>query len=168
MELIFPTREMKQAAMDFRQEHFDNNEPKINGSAGFAYVDNYEEWLAKIERDVTHSNKLVVPATVYFAVIDDEIVGILQIRHELNEHLLNSGGHVGYNVRPFQRRKGYATKMLALALTKCRDMDINQALVTCNKDNEASRRTILRNGGVLENEFTEDCGNIVERYWISL
>jgi len=107
-----------------------------------------------------------VPASTYFVFVNGKIVGNIQIRHSLNESLLQNGGHIGYGVRPSERRKGYATKTLALALEKCRALGIDKVLVTCNKDNIASAKTILKNGGVLENEFTEENGNIVQRYWI--
>ena len=168
MELIFPTIELKQAALDYRQEHFDHGERAIHGDGGLDEAETYEGWLEQIQADLTRDDGRFVPATTYFAVADGCIVGALQIRHKLNAHLLENGGHIGYGVRPSQRRKGYATKMLALALEKCRELGIDKALVTCDKSNIASAKTILTNGGVLENEFTESNGNIVQRYWISI
>jgi predicted acetyltransferase len=109
-----------------------------------------------------------VTGSVYFAIVDGKIVGTIAVRHYLNDSLLKSGGHIGYGIRPSERRKGYGTKMLALALNKCRDFGIEKALVTCDKDNIASAKTAMRNGGILENEVTEDNGNIVQRYWITL
>jgi predicted acetyltransferase len=86
----------------------------------------------------------------------------------LNEDLLNSGGHIGYGIRPSERRKGYGAKMLALALEKCREFHIERALVTCDRDNIASAKTARKNGGVFENECIEGDGNIVRRYWIAI
>jgi len=82
--------------------------------------------------------------------------------------LLNSYGHIGYGVRPSERRKGYATQMLALALEKCRTLNIEKVLVSCDKDNIGSAKTIMKNGGTLFNEYTEDDGNITQQYWITL
>ena len=101
-------------------------------------------------------------------MIDSKIVGTINIRYKLNDYLLRIGGHIGYGIRPSERCKGYATKMLALALEKCRELGIDKALVTCDKDNLGSAKTIINNGGVLENEYTESDGNIVQRYWIIL
>ena len=168
MELIFPAIEMKQAALDYRQEHFDNGEEIIHGDAGLDEAQTYEEWLEKIQNDLTRDEGGFVPATVYFGVIKGRIAGTIQIRHKLNEHLLKTGGHIGYGVRPSERRKGYATKMLALALEKCRDLSINKALVTCDKDNLGSLKTIENNGGLFEDEFVAEDGNITLRYWISV
>jgi len=111
-----------------------------------------------------------VQSTTYFLLDNTEsrLIGCISIRHALNEMLLQIGGHIGYGVHPLERRKGYATKMLALALDECRALGLDRVLVTCDKDNIGSARTIQRNGGVLENEYAEDDGNIVQRYWIAL
>ena len=92
---------------------------------------------------------------------------MIDIRHRLNEYLLQFGGNIGYSVRPSQRRKGYATEMLALALEECRKLGLNRALVTCDKTNIGSAKTIQKNGGVLENEVLEG-DRITQRYWIAL
>ncbi len=112
----------------------------------------------------------LVPASTYFLINDNlnKIVGAVNIRHRLNDVLLKSGGHIGYGVSPTERKKGYATKMLELALLKCKDIGIEKALVTCNKENIGSAKTIIKNGGIFENEVTEDNGNIVQRYWINI
>jgi len=172
MELIFPTIEHKQAVLEYRQEWLDK-EPgeRINGSWGLQNqrYENYGLWLSEIENlQINPMPNINVPASTYFAFINDKIVGNIQIRHALNEELIKSGGHIGYSVRPSERRKGYATQMLTLALQKCRELGIEKVLVSCDKDNIASAKTILKNGGILENEIVEDDGNILQRYWITL
>ena len=109
-----------------------------------------------------------VNCSTYFAVADNCIVGTIQIRHTLNDFLLNFGGHIGYSIRPSERRKGYGTRMLALALNKCRGLGLDKVLITCNDKNEASAKTIVKNGGVLEDKRIERDGGIVRRYWIVL
>ena len=167
MELIFPTLEHKQAALAYKQEHIDRGETHIHGSSGFMKAQDYEGWLAKITWNQTESTPDWVTGSVYFALQNGEIIGTIAIRNTLNEELLQSGGHIGYGIRPSARRKGYGAKMLALALQKCRERGIKHALVTCDKTNAASAKTAMKNGGVLENEITEPDGNIVQRYWIT-
>ena len=97
----------------------------------------------------------------------DIMVGAVNIRHYLNEALLLNGGHIGDGVRPSERRKGVATKMIGLALQECKGLGINNVLMVCDKDNVGSAKSILNNGGVLENEVVVD-GMIEQRYWITL
>lgn len=90
-----------------------------------------------------------------------QVIGFLAIRHSLNDFLLELGGHIGYSVRPAARGRGHATRALALALDRAAELGIDRALVTCDFDNEPSRRTIERNGGVYEDRRADKL-----RYWI--
>ena len=113
----------------------------------------------------------LIPATQYIYVKEDDnkIVGMLQIRHYFNEFLEKYGGHIGYSVAPSERRKGYATEMLKIGLNKCKEMGINDVLITCIDDNEASRKTIQKNGGIYESTVSVPNEGInLERYWIKL
>ena len=100
-------------------------------------------------------------------VPDSVFVGAVNIRHNLNESLYKSGGHIGDGIRPSERKKGYATAMIGLALEKCKELGINKVLMTCDKTNIGSAKSIINNGGVLESEFEED-GVVEQRYWITL
>ena len=166
--LVAPTPEHKEAALEYKQEHINNNEKHIHGSEGYIHAEDYESWLEKITLSQTIVPPEIVTGTTYFAIVDGKIIGTISIRHYLNDKLLKTGGHVGYGVRPSFRRKGYGKKMLALALEKCRALGIEKVLVTCDKDNIASAKTIINNGGVFEDEHAEENGNIVQRYWISV
>ena len=111
-----------------------------------------------------------VPDSVFF-LLDNEknkFLGAVNIRHYLNEILLKEGGHIGLGIRPSERRKGYATQMIALALIECKKLGINKVLITCDKSNIGSAKSILKNGGKLENEFVNSDGDIEQRYWINL
>lgn len=168
LRLMFPLPEHRDAALAYRQEYIDCRESWIHGSGGFMYADDYESWLEKITNAQTAAQTGWVNCSTYFAFVDDKIVGTIQIRHTLNDELINTGGHIGYGVRPSERQKGYATKMLSLALEKCRKFGIEKALITCDKDNTASAKTIIKGGGLLENEYIEENANVVQRYWITL
>ena len=110
-----------------------------------------------------------VPDSTFFCLdVDRNIfVGAVNIRHYLTDSLLYTGGHIGDGVRPSERRKGYATAMIGLALEECKKLGIMKVLMTCDKDNIGSAKSIINNGGVLENEVVED-GVIEQRYWITL
>ena len=98
----------------------------------------------------------------------DRLLGAVNIRHYLSDALLKEGGHIGDGIRPSERRRGYGTEIVRLALIECRKLGITKVLMTCDKDNVASAKTIIKNGGVLENEFVNSEGNIEQRYWIAL
>lgn len=111
-----------------------------------------------------------VPDSVFFLLDTerDRLLGAINIRHYLNDELLREGGHIGDGIRPSERRKGYATEMIRLALAECRKLGIEKVLITCDKDNIASAKSIINNGGTLENEFINSDGVIEQRYWITI
>jgi predicted acetyltransferase len=90
------------------------------------------------------------------------------IKHELTERLFNTEGHIGCGIRPSERRKGLATKILSLCLEKAQYLGISKVLVTCNEDNVGSERAILKNGGKEDVSYIEENGNVVKRFWIDL
>lgn len=128
----------------------------------------FDYYLENLEiKEATEDGK--VPDTTLFCLDKDRniFVGAVNIRHYLNEGLLRSGGHIGDGIRPSERRKGYATAMIALALDECRKLGIDRVLICCDKDNIGSAKSIINNGGILENEVEED-GHLEQRYWIPL
>ena len=164
--LVFPAWQHRQAALAYKQEYIDCGETWIHGSNGFMKAESYKGWLEAVTKAHSEAPNGWVQCSTYFLCDGGEIIGTTQVRHSLNEATLHKGGHIGYGIRPSERGKGYGAQILALALNECRALGIDKALVTCDKDNAASAGTILRNGGVLENEFVEEDGNIVQRYWI--
>ena len=119
--------------------------------------------------EVKNADSGLVPDSTFFCLDEerDIVVGAVNIRHYLNESLLLNGGHIGNGVRPSERRKGIATKMIALALEECKKLGIERVLMVCDKVNFGSANSILKNGGILENEIEVD-GVIEQRYWIEL
>jgi predicted acetyltransferase len=108
-----------------------------------------------------------VPAAFLVAVVGDDLVGRVSIRHELNEFLTNFGGHIGYGVRPAHRRRSYASEILRQALIIARGEGIDRVLVTCDDDNVASAKVIERHGGVLEDVRSGPDCLPKRRYWIA-
>lgn len=110
-----------------------------------------------------------VRSSFFVAVVQGRIVGRVSIRHELNDHLLREGGHIGYAVRPQFRRRGYAAAILQLALQRLRELEVSRALVTCDDDNVTSAAVIERCGGVLEDiRFLGPDAPPKRRYWIDV
>jgi predicted acetyltransferase len=139
-----------------------------SGLWDFEHVDVTEAGCRVI---VDHLNAQADPAVempegkvhcTYFWITDgDEFVGYLALRHALSPWLLEEGGHIGYAVRPSRRRQGHAVRALELAVAEAAALGMDRVLVTCDHDNDGSRRVIERAGGVLE-----DVRNGKRRYWI--
>ncbi|MPM20689.1 hypothetical protein SDC9_67125 [bioreactor metagenome] len=171
LKLIKPNLEYKEKSWDFRNECLSESE-EIHGDGGLDKSNNFEEWLENLKKESSKDTcgEKWVPATTWLVVreSDKKIVGVIQLRHELNDFLLNRGGHIGYEVRPSERRKGYATEMLRLVLMESKKIGLKKVLVSCTKSNIASAKTIIKNGGVLEDERIWTDGSIYQRYWIEI
>ena len=134
--------------------------------------DNYKDFL--IEREHNKNMKLYKPNLVNqttFLLVDDNnhIYGGTNLRHELNTNLFNYGGHIGYLIRPSERRKGYGTLILSLVLRECQKLGIKKVLITCREENIASSKVIEKNNGIYENSmFNENDNKTYRRYWIDL
>lgn len=170
LKLILPTAEYKDEIMNYKDEFIKNNE-SMHGTSGLRNAKSFEQWHSAILDNLNEETvgAGLVPATTYIAISsdDDRLIGMIDIRHRLNDYLLNYGGHIGYSVRKSERKKGYATEMLELALKECNRLGIKKVLITCDKDNIASAKTITNNGASLENEIQVENG-ITQRYWINL
>lgn len=168
LKLRKPDKADKAAYEEFVREFVDAGE-KIMPMAVDPKDLSFDDWLSerrKFDKGIDLPPDKV-PATLYFLFNDNKIVGAIHIRHKLNEHLLRVAGNIGYGVAPSERRQGYASYMLQEALKICRRMGLKKVLITCDKINVGSARTIQKNGGVLENEVLEE-GKIKQRYWIKL
>ncbi len=128
----------------------------------------FDNYLKHLE--LKEATKDWVPDSVLFLLDEDRnhLLGAVNIRHYLNDGLLKEGGHIGDGIRPSERRKGYATELVRLALIECRKLGVHRVLMTCDKDNIGSVKSIVRNGGVLENEFVNAEGKTEQRYWIEI
>lgn len=167
--LKFPTIEDKENVLEFKQEFLSSGQ-NMAGVAGLDSANSYEEWLVKVEEGEKPSSiEEFVPATMFltYRKQDNKLIGMIQVRHRLNKSLFLSGGHIGDCVRPSEQGNGYATEQIGLALNRCKEFGIEKVLLTCKKWNEASARTIVKNGGVLENEVMHN-GELIQRYWIEL
>jgi predicted acetyltransferase len=111
-----------------------------------------------------------VQQSTFWLVRDDrKILGCSRLRHALNIFLEDFGGHIGYDIRPSERRRGYGTQILRLTLDKARHIGLGRVLVTADSSNTASWRVIEKNGGVLYSEaVSQHTGTLLRKYWITL
>lgn len=170
VSLLTPTTDLQEEYLDFYNEWKDSGETMIP----WVITKDPSNFPAMVQELLDAHNGINlpeswVPDSTYWLVTDhNRIVGVVNIRHSLIEHLFNAGGHIGYGIRPSERRKGYATKLLALSLEKAKQLNITKALIVCDEVNTASEKTILHNGGLRDEDFIEEDGNVVRRFWIEL
>ena len=172
LKLIKLTREYEKQLGEMIDEWKKDQEINhTDRSPGAIFKNDYHEfdyYLEHLELKEPADGK--VPDSVFFLLDADRnrLLGAVNIRHYLNEFLLREGGHIGDGIRPSERRKGYATEMIRLALIECKKMGIDRVLMTCDRDNIGSAKSIIRNGGVLENEIVSSEGVMIQRYWITI
>lgn len=171
IKLIKGNFQYKEQIIEMLKEWIDyNNNNESNHSPWVIFKNDYTNFEFYLEHlEVKEAKDGLVPDSTFFCLDEerDRIVGAVNIRHYLNDYLLTYGGHIGDGIRPSERRKGYATKMISLALEECKKLGINKVLMVCDKDNIGSAKSITNNGGILENEVVKD-GIIEQRYWIDL
>jgi predicted acetyltransferase len=169
LTLVEPRDDLKTAfqemALEYRAagEYYAHHVTAMNDFTGFmAGIRNLRKGVNLLPN--------LVPMTTYWLLKDDQfILGESRLRHRLTPALQNEGGHIGYAIRPGQRRKGYGTCVLDLTLEKARDMGLSRVLVTCDTDNLPSARIIEKNGGALSGYgISPSSGAQVSQYWIDL
>ena len=150
LKFRLPTAEDAAEYISYRQAFLDAGS-SMDGTGPMRRTPDPMEWLAinaqYADPATVPEGKVQSTQFVCERVSDGRIVGMLQVRLALNDYLLHYGGHIGYSVRPDERRRGYASWVLAQGLDYCRSMGLRKVLITCLDTNEASRRTILHAGG---------------------
>ena len=100
---------------------------------------------------------------------DNKIVGTINIRWNLSEKMLKFGGHIGYGIRPTERRKGYNKIQLYLVLLEAQKLNLDKVMLDCSVDNLGSDKTIKELGGILERcELDESDNTMTNVYWINV
>lgn len=171
-KLEFPSEAREADAMDFLAEFIKAN-TVIHGSGGFdLYAGDYAGWLKRVREDKAREfSEKRVPAETYFLIreSDNKIVGVISVRLRLNKALWNFGGNIGYSIRPSERRKGYNKINLFLGLCVCKNHGIEAVLISCEKRNIASAKSIQALGGKLIYEYMdEELGYEIQNYVIDV
>ena len=171
-KLEVPSEAREADAMDFLAEFIRAN-TVIHGSGGFdLYADDYAGWLNRVREDrVREFSEKRVPAETYFLIreSDNKIVGVISVRLKLNKALWDFGGNIGFSIRPSERRKGYNKINLFLGLCVCKNRGMEAVLISCEKRNIASAKSIQALGGKLIYEYMdEELGYEIQNYVIDV
>lgn len=170
--LMKPTMEYAEQIAEYRKEFLEAGD-SMDGTGPLRRIEEPSEYIkfcvACENPDTVPEN--LVPATqfLFIRTFDNRLVGMIQVRHYFNDFLEVFGGHIGYSIRPSERRKGYAKKMLNNVLPFCKEMGIEKVLITCIDGNVGSEKTIFANGGSYESTVYESSANVnLKRFWITL
>ena len=171
LELVKLTPDLRFALLEMAEDFKAAGESRyhsilhMNDEAFFAYLRDLES--DSLEEDPPSS---VVPQTTYWLLRDgSSLIGACRLRQRLTPALEHEGGHIDYDIRPSERGKGYATRLLALALDRAREMGLAQVILTCDGDNAASKTVIEKTGGkLIETTTSRKSGHALLRYRIDL
>jgi len=167
MKLVTPSIKYKTQYLDMLADWEKTGEKVVPFVLRYDTND-FDAFVDKLfEAQTVADEGFVCHSTFWLVNEDDVIVGVSNLRHELNDKLLAGGGHIGFGIRPSYRRRGYATKILELSLIEAQKRGIEKALVTCDKINIPSKKTILKNNGVFWEETLFD-GILILKYWIDI
>lgn len=142
-----------------QQNYIDLDIPSLRGDFS-SYITKHDNWSKGIDLPEGY-----VAQTTYWLVEADLFIGEVRIRHKLNDALRNVGGHIGYDIRPTQRRKGYGKLILSLGLQKAKELGIDSILITCDVNNIGSNKIIKANGGKLDSVKTIDTNKPDKNYY---
>jgi predicted acetyltransferase len=180
--LLRPSKDLENQIMEYRKDYMDYNviikrlKNNINGSCSLQRFDSFDEWLDRVNTCAT-DEKLSAYETIASTFValrksDNKVIGTIQVRHNLTDKLREDGGNIGYGVRPDERKKGYATLMLKLALDFCREIGLDRVLIDCNDTNIASAKTMIKCGAIFDREqkLPLPGGGVetIHQYWIYL
>ncbi len=164
--------EYAQQIKEYRKEFLDASD-SMDGCGSLRMIEDPYDFIKKCKdyesTETLPEDKVLATQLLFVRKNDNKLLGMLQIRHYFNDYLSNYGGHIGYSIRPTERRRGYAKEMLKQAVPLCQKIGLEKVLITCNEDNIGSEKTILANGGVYESTVYEPNEKVnLKRYWINI
>ena len=149
MKFKLPRISDKDEIISYIEEHYAHNEKNLSATTILTSM-KFEDWVQKINDNINIPDEKWGRSLTYLSFDDnDNLIGFLNIRFDLSDELVQKYGHIGYGVRPSERKKGYATQMLKYALDKCKKLGMQKVIVGCYKQNIGSAKTIIKNGGKL-------------------
>lgn len=154
----------KDIMTEYVSEFCSNGESSMSEGTEFSSSD-FTEWVEKHKTNAVSGDKLFGKSLLYLCFDEDKLIGLLNIRYSLPLTLSEKYGDIGYEVRPSEREKGYATEMLKYALTVCKNKKMNSVILGCYKKNTASAATIKKCGGVLFAENDNYTGGVISQYF---
>lgn len=171
IKLVKPDKDLQSKFFDMVNDYIINNEDTLDRDyfeKNFDYI-NYIEKLRKLAVGLEIPEGYV-PMTEWWLINDEiDIIGTVRLRHTLGEVNKYEGGHIGYDISPRYRRKGFGKKILKLVLEKAKELNMDKVLITCDADNIGSINIIESNNGVFESEIlSSESGKKVLRYWIKI
>jgi predicted acetyltransferase len=133
-------------------------------------LEDFDGYILKLKSFINGQEDWVPSYTFWLTNMNKDILGVVRIRMSLeNDYVRKYAGHIGYDISPMSRKKGYGTALLKLALEKAAQLGHDKVLVTCDDDNIGSAKIIEKNGGVLESRILKkDNKTQLRRYWISI
>ena len=170
LELVEPSEGLREEYVAFVEDFSAAGEPYHQEERQQARAD-FAAFLRRLEDNAACRNLEAghVPSSTYWLARGRRIVGTGRLRQQLSDALRQDGGNIGYDIRPSERGKGHATRLLRLMLDKARQLGLQRVLITCNEDNAASARVIEKNGGVRDSDSaSRQTGQPMRRYWIEL
>lgn len=171
MKLVLPCEKYKNSYYELIKMAELNGKISELGNAQIKNGETFNTMLNRLKnrRRGLNISKSDVPATVYWIIEKNKIVGTIDLRHKLNKSYYERLGHIAYYIKPSERNKGYATKALALAKQKYAKKFISKILVTCYEDNAFSSKVIEKNGGILKEKVKDEVTNkIILKYVINI
>jgi predicted acetyltransferase len=166
--LVEPSLTYKDACLDAVREFHEAGEYSIDAEQLGGM---FEDLLARLAaaKDPANAPPGELPYEDFWLMENDEWIGKLTLRTTINARYLHAGGHIGYEIRPSKRRRGYGTILLRMGLELARKRGLQRVLLTCDETNLGSRKVIENNGGQLENSVEVEGQTVLKmRYWINL